>query len=223
VRAPLLVPALMCATLISCGEFRKNSAIAPPATALAPAPSAAEFFPLREGRHYKYHGTFNDKNYDSDLVTRQDRLADGTTIYYFVTNDRDTGDDDHILLGAMFGLGAYGIDDKGIFTLEVFWRSELPKLLTSDKQPLFPSPLTVGATLQVRSKNREWDATVSVEPPETITTKAGRFSDCLKLKMFERWKDGTEYTSYVWLAPNIGVIKWQRPTGRLEELTELPK
>ena len=66
---------------------------------------------------------------------------------------------------------------------------------------------------------------------ETIEVPAGRFVNCAKLEIlrtyispFNNYEPKTN-KSIVWLAKNVGLVKWERPTGIIDELIKfrIPK
>ena len=48
---------------------------------------------------------------------------------------------------------------------------------------------------------------------------AGTFKDCAKIRIDVHWpKKAKRYEEFVWLAPDVGVVRRQRSTGRTENL-----
>ena len=59
---------------------------------------------------------------------------------------------------------------------------------------------------------------IEVEGFEDIEVPAGKFQECLKIRIKTKWDSGKEYVEYVWLAKGVGLVKWKKATGRLDEL-----
>lgn len=73
---------------------------------------------------------------------------------------------------------------------------------------MFPFPMKVGTT--VTSKR-----TYEVKGFEAVTVPAGRYENVAKVETTEQ-SDGGRST--VWLAPWVGVVRWERTSGRIDEL-----
>lgn len=59
-----------------------------------------------------------------------------------------------------------------------------------------------------------------VEAFEDLRVPAGLFKRCARIRIEDTWPD-TESTGDVWLAEGIGMIKWHRVTGRVDELVSV--
>jgi CBS domain-containing protein len=129
------------------------------------------------------------------------------------------------------GLGAYQRIGKMIYTFNIdminvpldMYREEVAEKLK--KQKLLRSNLRVGDYFEVRKTWGSYSVDrIRVVGFETIEVPAGKFEDCAKLEIlrtyvhkFNNYIPKTN-KSIVWLAKNIGVVKWKRPTGIIDEL-----
>lgn len=179
---------------------------------------SSEFFPLVEGSEYTYRGAYEGNVNVEALVVRTFFLPDGTKVFYFL--DTSEKDEANPIIGSnMFGLGAYFFDNSGLWTIEAFWKEDLQKIDLVQRQLLLNSPLTPPSSTTLTGQQSNPITTVVVERFEDVSVAAGEFQHCVKLKIITKWDSGKEYLSFVWLARGVGLVKWRKGTGRVEELT----
>ena len=106
----------------------------------------------------------------------------------------------------------------GIDTLDCFWKAELAGLAPARAQRFLKLPPVAGATTTLVSSDGDPRKKVTVEGFETIKVPAGTFDKCARIRINTTWRSGTKYTARIWLAPGIGLVKWIKNTGRVEEL-----
>lgn len=174
-----------------------------------------KYFPLKEGDQYSYKSTFNNKEYSEKLECRTVTTSRGETIFYF----DDVLNPSTIIGSNMFGLGSYKVDAEGIMALETFWRKDIEKLDTLKPHLMLPKKFKLQDSISLEIDNRSTLFTINFLALESITVPAGEFKNCLKVHIRSVWDSGTVYHEYIWLAKGIGMVKWQRTTGKIEELT----
>jgi hypothetical protein len=94
----------------------------------------------------------------------------------------------------------------------VFWKYELSKAVFAE---LFPEKILVQETYTV--KDGEETRKYIFTGFEKIEIKNRKIDSCLKLVVEQQWPEN-KYTDTVWFRKNVGVVKWMRSTGRVEEL-----
>jgi hypothetical protein len=185
-------------------------------------PATMEYFPLHQGSRYTYQGKFN---HDIDVMVLQVsefKLSDGTVVSYFI-DTKNLNDKYLFFAGTSFGMGTYFHAKDGLYTLDAWNGDDLPRLKRERKQLLIPADMTVGKSWELKSSNGDPKITVEIQPPENVQVPAGRFESCAKIHMHKIWSSGEVYDSYVWLAKDVGMVKWLRDTGRIDELTKVEK
>ena len=59
---------------------------------------------------------------------------------------------------------------------------------------------------------------VKVAALETLNTLGVEYEDTIRLEIEHTFRDGHKSKETAWLAKNVGLVKWIRPTGRIDEL-----
>lgn len=177
------------------------------------------YWPLSSDRSFSYR--FRFKNGEGvNTIKILDAGIKGISAYYGVSeNDAASKNnltiDGHILPG----LDVYRITDRGIETAECFWMRDLSGIKGDDFQLLLKFPLEEGDVTKLIAHKGEHLVTVKVAGFEDISVASGTFRKCAKLEVDDHWESGTSYKSTFWLAKGVGVVKWIRTTGRVEELS----
>lgn len=183
---------------------------------------ASSYFPLIEGAKYWYRGIFEGTEYSEEILVKKVFVEDwdsfdsrGKEYYYF---DDAPSDESGIISSNMFGMGLYQKDSAGIWTIEAFFKTDIVDSRTMARQLLLPDILSPRDRIKYTGSHGDPAMTLSYEGFENVGIISGKYNDCLKLKIVTRWDDGNTYVQYIWLARNIGMIKWKRNTGRIDEL-----
>ena len=190
------------------------------------------YFPLVPWSQYVYVGHFNDKSYKEviRLVDMAETKIDGLC---FINED----DAQKLIAGKKTW-------DDGIFSflhigLQVYRRSGIRIYTSCSDSVILPSnkleclkeqemlrfPLKVGDQYQFHYPifGPSCQKILKVISFESVTVPAGRFDRCAKIKVETTFTSRDEnrkieVTDYAWLAENIGLVKLDRKTGRIDEL-----
>ncbi len=181
------------------------------------------YLPLIPESSYTYEVVFNERK-PQDTVIVKSAMRGDLEVFFFV-DEADSRNPDAIVSTNSFGLGLFVKTPEGIATLPCFFRNELKAV----KKGAAANPVMLLA--KVPEKGRIIDAIdaartkfkFDIEGYEDVTVAAGTFKECLKLKINEiqvktTAEKNVEFTSTVWLAKGVGVVKWIRGTGRVDEL-----
>jgi uncharacterized protein (TIGR02145 family) len=178
--------------------------------------AGASYFPLKDGATYYYRVTMNGAEKVDGIQIIETTTARGDKIFYFENIINPS-----TIIGVnTFGMGAFCIEKNEVYTIEAFWKDDLTKINHSEKQLLIPKKIETGQHIQLIPSGSDPVYTFTFEGYDNLTVPAGEFRNCLKYRMVARWKSGSENTDYIWLAEDIGMIKYHRSTGRIEELIE---
>ena len=182
------------------------------------------FLPLIPNSTYSYNGVFKGQSWSKSVVIKTLKVAD-TDVFYFIA-EKDVRNPNAILGAESFGLGGYVKRPDGIATLDTFFRNELnafTKVQISAAVTIVKNTPEPGAVAVVASPKKQMNHTYRVEGHEDVTVPAGVFKDCLKIKIEEIHlatppEKEIVYTGTIWLAKGVGMVKWIRGTGRVDEL-----
>ncbi len=171
------------------------------------------FFPLKENASYSYRAFFEGQEYMKNIKVRNIKIEGNCTVYYFKETDGSE------LIGPnMFGLGLFYWDVDGLYTIESFWESDIDKVHCLQRQKLMPKTNNQNIEIEYFGENSNPVYHLTLEATENVIVPAGQFKDCLKIRVLTKWDGNEEYISYVWLAKGVGLVKWIKDTGRIEEL-----
>lgn len=188
----LLVPLLV----LGCGPKTSSAKAAP------------NYFPVAEGARWTYRGTFNARiDHETDVAVPF--TVDGQQAWMFV-DEGDLGDGAAMPFAEMFGLGAYIVRPDGVLTADLMWANEATNLHIGDFQQMLALPPQVGAKIASQSDSPDRSGGWTVAEIGTVELGIGTFRDCARLDLGQG--------SFAWLCPDIGLVKWQFVTGRVEEL-----
>ncbi|MEM6342428.1 MAG: hypothetical protein AAF927_01060 [Bacteroidota bacterium] len=174
-----------------------------------------KYFPLVEGSRYTYIGLFDKKEYTKAIICQAHTTEEGVKFYYF----RETADPNSIIGSNMFGLGSYSITKDGIVNAETFWWRDLAKLDQLVPQLLLPKKFRLQNPPILQLDAGKAQKTVKFLSLEDVSVPQGKYKNCLKVHIKTVWDSGTVYNEYIWLAKGVGMVKWQKTTGRIDELT----
>lgn len=174
-----------------------------------------EWYPLVDGAVHKYRGTFKGKNTDETInLTRKVKVDRG---YTFVATDLERISDDSELVGMhslMLRSPEY-TDSAGIWMGTAVWKAEVVVSKLDDLIMVVRLPARQGDTIELNDDGLV--TTVTVERREDIEVPAGRFSNCIKLRVQGSLSsDGRP--AFSWYADGVGLVRQEKSTGRVEEL-----
>jgi thiol-disulfide isomerase/thioredoxin len=187
------------------------------------------YFPLVDYSLYTYEGKYKDKTY-KDTIILKTFSNESLRGYYFVKKQdfvkknygRASIDTN------MFGLGFYYKEGDKLYTTKCKNVKELNSLSKFDREVMLIFPLKKGKKNIIHDmkilKYSLLKMEITVIDFETVNVLAGKFDNCAKIKIETRLPF-TKETAYVWLAKNIGLVKWERTTKRIDELVswKIPK
>jgi hypothetical protein len=181
---------------------------------------AVDYFPIAPGTLYTYHSVFRDKEYNATIRVDRRVLSDKTEVVYFADVTAAKRESFSIMPNN-FGLGCYFREKQDVYTIEAYMNHELEKVTSAGKQQLLPAELKVGTHLDLHRSGGDPKMTLEVQQSaDVIKVPAGEYKDCVKIHIHETWASGKEYDSDVWLARGVGMVKWVRSTGRVDELVK---
>ena len=171
------------------------------------------YLPLIENSSYYYRGFYNGKEYVKGLKVKKLVLNGNCTAYYFNDIDGTT-----LIAGNMFGLGLFLKDYDGLYGIEANSSYFISDIDCSQQQKILHNYINFFEEIEYKGFNGDAKYLIEVEGFEDIEVPAGKFQECLKIRIKTKWDSGKEYVEYVWLAKGVGLVKWKKATGRLDEL-----
>lgn len=167
------------------------------------------WFPLEEGARYTFRGTFKGETETTTLTVVRHETPFG--YLYFFAGDEKIDEPDPLLSANMFGLAGYLTTATEVLTVQATYLEGFQAERSAYVQTLLRVPPKVGDSLELREEGVTYRLEVSGR--EDVVVPAGRFEGCLKLKI-----DRFGESSFVWIAENVGMVRWKRATGRVDEL-----
>jgi hypothetical protein len=179
--------------------------------------SLEQYFPLKKGkanRFYVHHLTKTDTINDKDAVlVCQSIVVKGREIYFF--SDVSHTKDDDLISPNTFCAGVFYYDQGTFLFSPLSWTHEVKEANLAYFDTLFPSQLLLHTPY--KHQDGEEKRTYTFVGFENISIAKTTYSDCLKLVVMQDWPT-SHYADTVWFEKGLGVVKWLRGTGRLEEL-----
>ena len=195
--------------------------VAPPPVE-GPKPAWAEWYlPLVVGSEYVYASQYQG---NAATTTLKVKAGGGKSAFY------TDGGPGKALVGSSFFKGVAEVRPDGIYAApadDEAAAASPPPLVKIVSIPVTPgeelslqSPELDARTAKLAGTKRMVDIKIKAVGIGKITVRAGTF-DTLELRI----KDGNGEESKVWLAKGVGFIKWERASGRVEELDrfKIPK
>ncbi len=136
-------------------------------------------------------------------------------IFYF---DEDLSGTSATVGPNLFCHGAIYFDEGKFMVAPIFWRDDFKTAKLSNFEMLFPNPVEFETPYKVMRVGKE-QRTYLFGPMETITIGTRDYENCLKLTILQD-RGSSHYTDIVWFQKGVGVVKWFRGTGRMEEIQE---
>lgn len=193
----------------------------PPPPVVAPPPvegpkaAWAEFYlPLVVGSEYIYASQYQG---NATITTLKVKAGGGKTAFY------TDGGPGKALVGSSFFKGVAEVRPDGIYAApadDEAAAANPPPLMKIVSTPFNPgeelflqSPELDARAAKLSGTKRMVDLKIRAVGIGKISVRAGTF-DALELRI----KDGNGEESKVWLAKGVGVVRWERASGRVEEL-----
>lgn len=175
-----------------------------------------QYFPLKSGDKkifYVSHITDTDT-----LIAKNDtsfcmsNVIMNKEVFYFTDEPRDST----TLIGSQsFCDGVFYFEDGEFFVSPIFWQADLKQSNLAYFERLFPKKIFLDNIYkQQHGENRR---KYIFDKKEDVSIKGKSLPSCLKLTIIQDWPT-KQYVDTVWFQKNIGVVKWLRSTGRLEEI-----
>jgi len=149
---------------------------------------------------------------DAHIWCRSENVK-GRDIFYFDDKPRTT---ENRIIGSNIFLAGVCYYDAGIlYWSPIFWKEELDSANLSYFEPVFPEMVKTDTVY--RARDAEKKISYRFMGLEDQTSHGVLIKDCLKLTVLQDWKTA-HYEDTVWLKKGVGVVRWMRSTGRLEEI-----
>lgn len=184
-------------------------------------PTAFDYIHLEANAKHTYVGVYRSPSSAVPLkqvytvVTKQ-VSRDGTEVFFFVdVQDREPP---QMIDVNMVGLGAYSRKQDGIYTYDCHWDRDLARIPPKKPKLFLHSSLRLGDIVKVMSDDKSEAYEYTVLAFEELTVPAGRFTGALKLGIRTLHPAGASEQSTAWFGRRVGLIKWIRATGRVDEL-----
>lgn len=185
---------------------------------------AKSYLPLIPDSSYTYNAVFEGRKSTDTLIVKSDTRADAELFYFVV--EKDVRNPDALISTTSLGLGLYTKDADGIATLRCFFKNGLNSLNAASlarRATILKTSPEAGQAAVIPDADGSFKRTYRIEGVEDVTVPAGTFKACVKMKTEEIEvrkppEENVVLTGTVWLAKGVGVVKWIRATGRVEEL-----
>ena len=194
-----------------------------PTSTPAAVPLSESFLPLVDGARYDYNAKFKGRKINTTVLLKQ--LPGTKDLFYFV-DEEDKDKQNPLISSSNIGEGVYSVRADGIYTGVATFFEHTSKVQKNSMQLLLATPPKVHAKTTVMIDPRQnWTREHVVTAIETVKVPAGTFNGCVHLSITSKADDddGAE-TSQAWLAPGVGLVRWERASGRVDELAsfEIP-
>jgi hypothetical protein len=176
--------------------------------------NGASYLPLRRGAQYYFRGSYGEKIYYDGIKLLTTNNLQGDIIYYFSS----TNIENSWINYSMFGLGGYVSINGSVYSIEVKHPEDIINIDFGQFQLLLPHHLKINQKIEFLIEDGECIETLTFIGYESIQVPAGFFKDCLKITKEKKWITGEDDKDIVWLARDVGLVKWQKSTGRIDVL-----
>ena len=178
-----------------------------------------EYFPLKNGMVQTYfvsHITETDiLPDDPEKKIFRYQTIKSKNIYYLTDDVKEKEGDTCSIGSESFPNGVFYYDNGNFMFSPISWKYELKEANLNYFEILFPKTISIDSAY--RCKDGYEKRKYTFVGFETIGIKGSVIDSCLKLILEQDWPT-THYEDTIWFKRNVGVVKWLRSTGRLEEL-----
>jgi len=175
-----------------------------------------QYFPLRNSdrkifyvNHITDTDTLVDKNDSSFCMSN---VVMNKEVFYFTDEPHDSTS---IIGSQSFCDGAFYFKDGEFFVSPIFWQVDLRQANLAYFERLFPREIVLDSIY--KQQHGEDRRKYIFNKVEDVLIKGNLLPACLKLTVIQDWPT-ERYVDTVWFQKNVGVVKWLRSTGRLEEI-----
>jgi hypothetical protein len=178
-------------------------------TSSTPAPKsdlpAGNYFPLIEGARHAYVATFQGNTFHETILTK--RVGASKTFYFVV--ESHAARPSSIIGTSMPGAGVYEERNGDVFTGPAFYDRDVPSAhATSLFMPHAPTK-----DQRISFDTGDHEVTLTVMGVQAVHVPAGDFPDALRMELHAEGRTGE-----LVVARDVGVLRWKRQTGRVDEL-----
>jgi hypothetical protein len=176
--------------------------------AFAAAQAPPDYLPLREGAEYVYAWNFDARS--GTVTKRVKSLVIQNSTYFVFVNLASDGKESDLIAGNFPWDGPIRKTDAGIVGMNGYRIND--RLWPKEDKPdlLLATPLKEGATAKALV------TTITIEGFEDVEAGGKTFKQCARIR---HQLEGNSAPDIYWLAPGVGMVKWQFSTGRQESLT----
>lgn len=172
------------------------------------------WFPLIPASRYVYEGRFQDKVHEQILTVVKESTPYGDLCYF--AHPTDVGKEPSPSLDSnMFGRAGYVTTAGELLTIRASFFGGFTEEKSSRAYSMLRFPPKTGDKTVINDGFSI--LTTTVQGFEKIEVPAGRFPACCRLQIVQQFPEGSE-TGSVWIAEGVGVVKWRRSTGRIDQL-----
>lgn len=171
-----------------------------------------DYFPVLSSQYYIYD--LNNDYGETDTNQCRTTVLKGKDIFYFA---ECYSSNELISIGTeMFGKGIYFYRNDSLFTIDADYQQDINEKNLADSALLLPAYMKPGDSLMLVNDNWKREVLTYLRH-EDIVVKDRSYQDCIKIKILTYYEESI-YLEYIWLKKNVGLIKWMRSTGRVDEL-----
>ncbi|MFH0895662.1 MAG: hypothetical protein V2A54_14595 [Bacteroidota bacterium] len=176
---------------------------------------AQDYFPLKENSLYYYTATYNNLVFHDTIQLKKYSENNATCFYFHVVSDFGTGVD---LIESGLFLGTYFRSGDSLFFINATDLEELKGKGKDQGQLVMTFPLIIGQSHQVKAY--DGDSTfINITGFENVSISGGTFKKCAMVERISFVNGFRFSTDLFWLAPDVGIVKIERLSGRKEELS----
>jgi len=170
-----------------------------------------EYLFFNENDTRVYECTFGSKESIDTVIIKTFKIENEESFYPW-ENDKP-----YFFISPNSFLGGTSIlRNDSLFLKAVEKESSLIKLKSLEFKLLFPNIIEIGQTynsVNIYDKKVEY----TIMSKTDITILGTKYNDCIHIRKTEYW-DKNKNVDNIWVAKNVGVVKWERSTGRVELL-----